>query len=117
MEELLIGAIAKRCGVSVEAIRFYEKRGLIPVRRRSDGRIRYFTAAAVGRILFIKQAQQLGFTLEEIKSLLPEHGGSGKVARALAEERLHAIDQRMRELAVTRRLLNAFIAELAQESL
>ncbi len=65
-----IGEVAGRAGVNKETVRYYEKRGLIPEpdRRRSGYRI--FTKRHIDQIKFIKRAQELGFTLSEIKELL-----------------------------------------------
>lgn len=65
-----IGKVAQRAGVNKETVRYYEKRNLIPIpdRRRSSYRI--FTQRHINQIKFIKRAQQLGFTLSEIKELL-----------------------------------------------
>jgi MerR family mercuric resistance operon transcriptional regulator len=71
MEALTIGQVAKRAGVGVETIRFYEREGLIaePERRPSSG-YRQYPPQAVRRVLFIRHAKDLGFTLKEIQELL-----------------------------------------------
>jgi MerR family transcriptional regulator, copper efflux regulator len=69
-----IGDLAKRAGVTVDTVRFYERRRLLPSAPRSSGGFRLFTPEAVERIRFIKQAQELGFSLDEIKGLLATGG-------------------------------------------
>lgn len=64
------GEVAKRAGVGSETVRYYEQRGLIPEPSRSAGGYREYTERYVERIRFIKRAQELGFTLKEIKELL-----------------------------------------------
>ena len=64
------GKLARRTGVNIETIRYYEQRGLIPEPPRTASGYRQYTEDYVERIRFIKRAQELGFTLEEIKELL-----------------------------------------------
>ena len=70
METLTIGQVAKRAGVGVETIRFYEREGLIPEPQRRRSGYRQYPAKAVSRVLFIRHAKELGFTLKEIQELL-----------------------------------------------
>ena len=65
-----IGEVAKRTGVSVDTVRFYERMGLLPPARRTTAGYRSFGPAAVQRILFAKQAQALGFKLHEVAAML-----------------------------------------------
>ena len=67
---LKIGEIAKLSGVSVETVRFYERRGLIEEPPRTESGYRQYSRSTANRILFIKRTQELGFTLKEIKELL-----------------------------------------------
>ena len=70
METLTRGKLAKRSGVNIETLRYYEKRNLIDPPRRSEAGYRLYTPADILRIRFIKNAQKLGFTLNEIRELL-----------------------------------------------
>lgn len=71
MEPLTIGQVAKRAGVGVETIRFYEREGLIAEpERRPSSRYRQYPPQAVRRVRFIRHAKDLGFTLKEIHELL-----------------------------------------------
>jgi MerR family mercuric resistance operon transcriptional regulator len=73
--ELRIGEVASRTGVSIDTLRYYEKRRLLGRARRSSGGFRLVALAAVERVLFIKQAHELGFLLAEIGELLATGGG------------------------------------------
>jgi len=73
METLTRGKLAKRSGVNIETLRYYEKRKLIDPPRRSEAGYRLYTPADILRIRFIKNAQKLGFTLKEIRELLKPH--------------------------------------------
>ncbi|MBI3452481.1 MAG: MerR family transcriptional regulator [Rhodospirillales bacterium] len=70
MADMTIGRLAEIAGVGVETVRFYERKGLIDCPRRPQRGFRIYPDSAVGRIRFIRQAQDLGFTLREIDELL-----------------------------------------------
>ncbi len=80
---LRIGEVALRAGVSIDTVRYYERRQLLPAAARTDGGFRLFTPDAVERVWFIKQAQELGFSLDEIGELLTT-GGAEKCRRVRA---------------------------------
>jgi MerR family mercuric resistance operon transcriptional regulator len=67
---LTCGQLAKSAGVNVETLRYYERRGLMPKPARASSGYRLYTSDAVRRLRFIKRAQALGFTLDEIRELL-----------------------------------------------
>src|SRR5215216_1738488 len=67
---LQIGAVARETGITVDAIRFYERERLLKHPERSGGGFRLFTASDVENIHFIRHAQELGFSLSEIRELL-----------------------------------------------
>lgn len=69
-DELKIGQVAKRAGISIEAIRFYEKQGLLEKPPRSKSGYRRYCPETIARIKFIKRAKELGFSLKEISELL-----------------------------------------------
>lgn len=108
-----IGAVAKRAGVGVDTIRYYEREGLLPAPQRRLSGYRNYDAAAVARLRFIRRAKELGFTLAEIRELLAlssdrERGVRGVKQRA--ESRLTEIERRIRELQGVRRGLKQLIA-------
>jgi DNA-binding transcriptional MerR regulator len=99
--ELRIGAIAKKAGVGVQTLHYYERIGLLPKPARSLANYRLYSVDAVRRVRFIKKAQVVGFTLEEIRQILDlkSHGRAPcrKVAE-LGEKHLQEIDARLAEL-------------------
>jgi Hg(II)-responsive transcriptional regulator len=70
MESLTIGKLAKKADVNIETIRYYERRGLMPIPNRRDSGYRQYSDEMVKRIQFIKHAKGLGFSLKEINELL-----------------------------------------------
>ena len=67
---LSIGSLAKQAGVNLETLRFYERRGLLPEPPRTKSGYRMYPSEAVKRLRFIKRAQELGFSLDEVEELL-----------------------------------------------
>ena len=110
VSELSIGALAQDANVNVETIRYYQRRGLIDKPDKPQGGHRRYAPPAVKRVRFIKRAQQLGFTLEEVKALLRlEDGQSCGETRALAEHKLALIEGRLASLNRMHRLLRNLI--------
>ena len=70
MKYLTIGQLANKAGVNIDTIRYYEKQGLIPKPSRRESGYRQYSEDSVKRILFIKRAKELGFSLKEISELL-----------------------------------------------
>ncbi|WP_336367727.1 Hg(II)-responsive transcriptional regulator [Marinobacter sp. C2H3] len=89
---MTIGTLAKQAGTHVETIRYYQRRGLLPVPQKPFGGIRHYDETAVARLHFIRSAQWLGFSLEEISELLKlEDGTHCDEARAMAEHKLEDV--------------------------
>lgn len=109
-----IGEIAERTGVSVETLRYYEKRRLLTAPPRTEGGYRLYSADAVEQVKFIKQAQSLGLTLEDVQQLRagrqrrPQLATCRKV-RDLLTRRIDGIDARIKELREFRRTLHAHL--------
>ena len=101
MDGLRTSEVAKQAEVNLETIRFYERKGLLPKPPRSPSGYRTFSPETVRRVRFIKQTQELGFSLREIKELLslPSNPDTtcGDVRR-LAEEKLLDISPKIRDL-------------------
>ena len=113
--ELTIGKLAQRAAVNIETIRYYQRRRLLDVPDKPPGGYRRYPAAAVTRVCFIKRAQQLGFTLEEVKGLLLlEDGQNCRETRLLAERKLALIEERINDLVRMRGTLKGLIAECAK---
>ena len=114
--ELRIGEVAKRAGVSIDTLRYYERLRLLPRTRRSSGGFRLFTQEHLVRVRFIKQAQDLGFSLEEIKGLLATGGASEcRKVRDLLERKLTELDDRLKAMKGFRRVLAQHLSECEAE--
>jgi MerR family mercuric resistance operon transcriptional regulator len=99
MQTTTISGLAHAAGVNVETIRFYQRRGLLAEPDKPLGGIRRYGEAEVARVLFIKAAQRIGFTLDEIAQLLQmDDGTQCKEARAIAEHKLSDVRQRLGDL-------------------
>jgi DNA-binding transcriptional MerR regulator len=104
---LTIGGLADEAGVSIDTVRFYERRGLLPEPARTAGGYRAYSADDTWRLRFILRAKELGFTLREIGDLL-DGGADAETVRAAAaakrealaaqQAELVAIDDRLRQL-------------------
>jgi MerR family mercuric resistance operon transcriptional regulator len=98
-EPLTIGALAKSAGVNVETIRFYQRRGLLAEPNRPHGGIRHYGPMDVARVRFVKSAQRLGFSLDEVAQLLKlDDGTHCREAAALASARLADVRARLNDL-------------------
>jgi DNA-binding transcriptional MerR regulator len=106
---LTIGALAERAHVSTSMLRFYEREGLLRPARRSAGGYRLYDAQAEQTLLFIRRAQRLGLSLEDIRLVL-----AGKTVVGIAEQRFLEIERRLTELLVLRHELELFLDDLAR---
>jgi MerR family mercuric resistance operon transcriptional regulator len=98
-ETLTIGVLAYAAGVNVETIRFYQRKGLMQEPDRPLGGIRRYGKADLARVRFIKSAQRLGFSLDEVGELLKlEDGSHCTEARAQAERKLADVRERLADL-------------------
>jgi MerR family mercuric resistance operon transcriptional regulator len=105
MAEMTIARLAAAGGVGVETIRYYQRRGLLAEPARA-GAVRRYGDRDVRRLLFIRRAQSAGFTLEEIGELLALDSGQDRPrVRALAAERLAALESKIAELEAARSAL------------
>jgi MerR family transcriptional regulator, copper efflux regulator len=104
---LKIGEVAARSGLGVEALRFYESRGLLEPVSRTGAGYRLYDAAVFGRLDFIKKAQAIGFNLDEISRIISDarEGLPCAEVRRLAVEKLAELDRRLAELKRYRREL------------
>ena len=106
-----IGALAETAGVNVETIRFYQRKGLMPEPEKPYGSIRRYGAAELVRVRFIKSAQRLGFSLEEVGELLKlEDGARCSEARQLAEQKLVDVRQKLSDLQRIESVLAGLVA-------
>ncbi len=106
-----IGALAETAGVNVETIRFYQRKGLMPEPEKPYGSIRRYGAGELARVRFIKSAQRLGFSLEEVGELLKlEDGARCSEARQLAEQKLVDVRQKLGDLQRIESVLAGLVA-------
>ena len=105
-----IGRVAKEAGVGVDTLRYYERRGLISEPERRASGYREYPADTARLIRFIKRAQELGFSLDEIDELLQlREGGRRDEVRGLAEQKVHDIDEKVSQLNSMREALAELI--------
>jgi MerR family mercuric resistance operon transcriptional regulator len=113
---LTIGEFAADCGVGVETVRFYQRRGLLRTPARAGG-IRHYGGEDLRRLRFIRQAQTAGFTLEEIKELLTlDAGEDRRRAHELARARIDALDAKIADLRRAREALRRLAQECGEGS-
>jgi Hg(II)-responsive transcriptional regulator len=101
MSALTIGQLAKATGVGIETIRFYERRGILPMPPRQRSGYRQFAPDAVARVQFIRRAQSVGFTLREIEQLLAlrdKPDATRQDVREQVQQKIADVDARLREL-------------------
>lgn len=105
-DQMTIGALAELAGINVESIRFYQRKGLLSEPGRPQGSIRRYSRTELGRVRFIKSAQRLGFSLDEISDLLQlEDGSHCGEAREQAEKKLSDVRAKLAELTRIERVL------------
>ena len=107
------GQAARDAGVNVETLRYYERRGILQTPERRASGYREYTEEAVAVIRFVKRAQELGFSLDEIETLLTLAAGgpeSCDSARALATRKLGELDTKMRSIRAMQSSLRRLVA-------
>lgn len=110
---LNIGEAAEAAGVSAKMIRHYEQIGLVPAASRTDSGYRQYTERDVSLLRFIRQSRRLGFSMEQIAELLglwsDDHRASREV-KALAQQHLDALEEKMREMAEMQQALQKLVS-------
>lgn len=119
MEKVILRAseLADKAGINKETIRFYEKKGLLAVPIRSDGGYRQYAQKDVERLIFIKNAKELGFALSEIKELLAIADGDiykCSDVRLIAESKLNHINNQLKHLKKLKTTLTKLVTECQQ---
>lgn len=113
---MTIGKLAKLAGVSTATLRYYEEQGLLKPSGRSGAGYRLYDSQAVNVLAFIQRAQRLGFSLADIRQLLPgSKEPSPEVVTRVAEDRFLDLERRLTELKVLRHEMEAFLLDLRQE--
>ncbi|MFZ6779082.1 MerR family transcriptional regulator [Undibacterium sp. Ji83W] len=115
-DQYTIGQLAKAAGVGVETIRYYQRRDLLPVPAVATG-FRTYPANLAERIRFIKRAQELGFSLDEIANLLMlEDGNDRQAIRDVAQERLLQVQAKLLDLHRMEDMLTQLIHQCASST-
>jgi len=110
-EGTTIGGLARAAGVNIETIRFYQRKGLLHEPRRLYGSVRRYSDADLARLRFIKAAQRLGFSLDEVGELLKLADGTRcSEARTLGEQKLADVRRRLDDLRGMEAALAALVA-------
>lgn len=111
MNSLTIGGLARAAGVHVETIRYYQRRGLLSEPQRPPGGIRRYGVADIERLTFVKSAQSLGFSLDEIVDLLRlEDGAHCQEASVLAGQKLQSVQDKIARLTRIEQVLSDMVA-------
>ena len=112
MNAMTIGQLARAAGAHVETIRYYQRCGLMAVPPRNAGRVRRYPEDAVGRLRFIRRAQEVGFSLAEVQQLLHLDRNPGcRGARSMASQKLASVEQRIGDLRRMRTSLKNLIVQ------
>src|SRR6516225_5928320 len=96
-----IGQVAQQTGLSIDTIRFYEKQGLLRRSPRTEGGFRLFGATEIETLRFVRKAQELGFSLSEIRELLilqADHVPACSHVKKILDQKLAAVEQMIKEL-------------------
>ncbi len=108
---LTIGKLAKAAGINIETVRYYERRNMIEQPTKPEHGYRKYPQATLERILFIKRAQELGFTLDEITTLLTVSETSCLEVQDLAEQKLDAVRAKIEDLQRLQTVLNNLVIQ------
>ena len=116
MSSLTIGRLARKAGVNLETVRYYERRGLLPRPPRSASGYRLFPADAARRLKFIRRAQELAFSLGEIRELLSlrvARNTSSAAIRKRAEHKIADIEAKIKSLESMKKTLRKLTSACA----
>ncbi len=120
MQKYKAGEIAKLAGINIETLRYYERIGIMPEPRRLESRYRYYLDEDLKRLLFIKKAKEIGFSLKEINELLNLKVDStstcGDVKR-LAEHKLKDVEEKIQNLMKIKKVLIKLIKQCVNEEI
>ncbi|MGH9401155.1 MAG: heavy metal-responsive transcriptional regulator [Terriglobia bacterium] len=118
MNSMTIGNVAKRAGVGVETLRFYERIGLIDEPPRKDSGYRQYPADTIDQVRLIKRAKELGFSLKEIKELMALRiapGATCAQVKERAEVKIEDIEEKIRSLQRMKRALQKLMSACGGE--
>jgi MerR family mercuric resistance operon transcriptional regulator len=109
MKSLTIGQLARRAGVGVETVRFYERQGLLEEPSRRESGYRQYAEDVVARLRFIKRAKELGFSLKEIKELLALRVDPSTTCAEVKKQAAAKIDDIEEKIRTLQRMKNALV--------
>ena len=112
---LTIGQLARKAEVNIETIRYYQRLGIITEPQKPEQGYRIYPPQSVDRILFIRRAKQLGFSLKEIAELLELGDGHCDDVRLRAEQKQNQINKQIQDLQNLQQTLNQLIQTCQQE--
>ncbi|MFY3776121.1 Hg(II)-responsive transcriptional regulator [Marinobacter salsuginis] len=116
LRSMTIGALAKAAGMGVETIRYYQRRGLVEEPEKPYGSIRHYDEEALARLHFIRTAQWLGFSLDEVGELLKLQDGTHcDEARVLGEQKLAKVREKISSLRRIERTLEGLVQACCTE--
>src|ERR1700736_3734125 len=113
-----IGQVARETGLSIDTIRFYEKQGLLKRSPRTEGGFRLFGVGDIETLKFVRKAQELGFSLNEIRELLilrADHVPACSHVKELLDQKLTAVEQKIAELQSLERSLKRALQKCKRE--
>lgn len=116
MNGLTIGAVARQAGVHIETLRYYERKGIVPRPPRTSSNYRVYPEDTVRRVRIVKRAQELGFSLNEIKELLAlraTRGAKCDDVRRRALHKIEEIEQKVQTLQAMKDALRKLVKECA----
>lgn len=114
MSALTVGKVAAEAGVNIETLRYYERKGILPEPPRSPSSYRLYPEDTVRRVRFVKRAQELGFTLKEVKEILSlrvTRGARCRDVQQQAEVKIQEIDQKIRALQAMQNVLQQLVQQ------
>jgi DNA-binding transcriptional MerR regulator len=115
---IFIGEVSRQTGLSIHTIRFYESKGLLPGAPRSESGYRVFSPPAVEQLQFIRKAQELGFSLDEIRELLvlrDRDTDACSHVKSLVEEKLASVREKLRDLEAMEKDLKSVLAQCRRQ--
>ncbi|MCI0421405.1 MAG: MerR family DNA-binding protein [Acidobacteria bacterium] len=114
-----IGQLAKQTGLSIDAIRFYERKGLLKKPARSEGGFRLFSSGDIAKLKFVRKAQELGFSLEEVHALIILRDQDTQPCwhvQDMLQQKLTVIRQKIEELKTLEEELEAGLRKCRRET-